>query len=128
MSERADLGLRVVGVLAGIGVVLPVGLFALLALRACPTCDLSQILAGITAALIVATIIVGDGQAWGAAVIGLYAVGMGVRYWLAIAGFPYASTSDSAFVAFHVAIGVVSSVIAVALVRDHASRSVRAGA
>ena len=105
--------------LVGVGAALPIGVLAILALGRCPLCELSLVLAGLTAGLVVATIAVADGQPWGALVIALYGAGVAVRYWLAIAGFPYATTADTVLVAYHVGLGVLGLAIAVGLVRAH---------
>lgn len=117
MDGRNDLGLRTIGVLSGIGATLPIGYFAFLALRWCPTCQLGVVFGGITVALVIATIAVADGQAWGALAIACYGAGMALFYGLVTDSTRYATSSDAAFAALNVAIGVLSLAVAYGLAR-----------
>jgi hypothetical protein len=114
VDRRNDLGLRIIGVLVGVGATLPIGYFAFLTLRSCPTCQLSVVLGGISVAL---TIAVADGQAWGALAIACYGAGMALFYGLVTSGIRYATSSDAAFAAIHVAIGVLALAVAYGLAR-----------
>jgi hypothetical protein len=118
MNDRAGLGLRILGVLVGIGAIVPIGSLAILFVQACPTCRASVALGGITVALIIATVAIADGQAWGALAIAFYGAGMAALYAVATYGLAYATTSDAAFAALHLAIAVLALVVALGLTRE----------
>jgi hypothetical protein len=120
MDERNDLGVRILGVVVGIGASLPVGLFALMAIQL-HSRDASVVLGGITLALIIATVAVADGQAWGALVIAIYGAGMALVSGFAIRGEPYANNSETTFVALHVAVAVLALTVAYGLARGPTS-------
>jgi hypothetical protein len=113
MSEGV---IRVIGVLAGLAATAPVGFFAWLALSWCPSCPSGVVLGGIAVALLISTVAVADGHAWGALAIGLYGAGMAIFYVVSTQGLPYATASDAAFPALHVAIAMLSLTVAIALV------------
>lgn len=102
--------------------VIPVGLFALASLQYGWSSQLSLVLGGLTAGLVIATVAVADGQAWGALLIALYGVAVAVRLGLALVEVPYTTTADYIVVAFHAAISVLTISIAFGLVRAHAMR------
>lgn len=120
MDERDHRdGLRILGVLAGIGASLPVGFFAFLALQL-HSREWGVLFGGIALCLLIATVAVADGQAWGALVIALYGAGMALfLYAVAFLGSAYTTGGDATFVAFHVAIGVLGLTAAYGLARGH---------
>lgn len=133
MEERDDRhGLRLLGVLAGIGAALPVGVLAFGAIRSLPfgsfagqpirfPLEAGVLLGGITVALLIATVAVADGQAWGALVIGMYGVGMAMFIYRIDRAGPHATGSDAVVVALHAAIGILALTVAYGLARGHAA-------
>jgi hypothetical protein len=73
------------------------------------------VLGGIAVALLIATVAVADGHAWGALAIGPYGAGMATLYVVSTHGLPCATASDAALPALDVAIAVVSLTVAIAL-------------
>ena len=121
MAGREDLRFRIVGVLAGIVAVVPVGILALYVSEgSTPFSSLGVVLDGITVGLIIATIAVADGQAWGALVIALYGAAASVRIWLDMAP-PVAIE----YIVPHGAISAISMCVAIALVIAHAPAETR---
>ncbi len=137
MDERDDrYGLRILGLLAGIGATLPVGFLALGAIQSVPFAyfagqpirfpfQFGIFLCGITLALLIATVAVADGQAWGALVIALYGVGMALVIYLLDRAGPYATASDAGVVALHAASGVLALTVACGLARGRPAPRVR---
>ena len=132
MDRRGDDGLRIVGFLAGIGAMLPVGLLTLLAIQSLPVgyfagqairipFQLGILFGGITLALLIATVAVVDGQAWGALVIALYGAGMAVFIYLSDRTTPGSVTSDAAIIAFHAAVGVLALAVGYGLARGRSA-------
>jgi len=137
MDERGDHGSRILGVAAGIGASLPVGLLALLAIQSLPfgyfagqpirfPSEFGVLSCGVTLALLIATVAVVDGQAWGALVIALYGVGMALLIHTLDRVGRSATGSDAGVVAFHAAIGVLGLTAAWGLAWGHSARSDRA--
>jgi hypothetical protein len=119
MDGREDLRFRIVGVLAGIVAVVPVGILALWVWETSPPfSSLGVVFGGITVGLIIATIAVADGQAWGALVIALYGAAASVRIWLDMAASGDLHAVE--FLVLHGAISAISMCVAIALVIAHA--------
>jgi hypothetical protein len=134
MDRHDDDGLRILGVLAGIGATLPVGFLALLAIGSLPIGSFAGLairipfqfgvlFGGITLALLIATVAVADGQAWGALVIALYATGTALFIYCIDRSAPYATGSDAGVVALHAAVGVLGLTVAYGLARGHPAPS-----
>lgn len=101
----------------------PIGVFA----GRCLQDDVSTLgleLGGITLALIIATIAVADGQAWGAVVISLYGAGMGLLYASTVSSF---TRNEAAFVALHAAASIVALSVAFGLARGRPEGSASVG-
>ena len=137
MDRHGDSGLRIFGVLAGIGAMLPVGFLALLAIQSLPVgyfaggairipLPLGVMFSGVTLALFIATLAVADGQTWGALAIALYGAAMALFIYLTDRRDPYATGSDAAIIAFHVAVGVLALTVAFGLARGHLTRGAAA--
>jgi hypothetical protein len=136
MDGHGDHGLRILGVLAGIGATLPVGFLALVAIQARPIgyfagqpirlpFEAGVVLGGITLALLIATVAIADGEAWGALVLALYGAGRALLIYCTARTEPYATGSDAGVVAFHVAVGVLMLTVAYGLTRDRSGRGAR---
>ncbi len=134
MDGHGDQALRVGGVAAGIGAMLPVGLLAVLAITSAPVgyfagvpirlpLQLGVVLGGVTLALLIATIAVADGQAWGAVVIALYGAGIALLIHGTHRRDPGPVSGDATIVALHAAIAVFALVVAFGLIRHTGSPS-----